>query len=99
MSDEENEKIQEAIKDYLENIPKPDESDPDREKKIFTYLYLRMAFNISYDYKAELGATQAGFIRDRLTDRVFEAYNLARWPSTWFIFMFWLCKDSRETFN
>ena len=41
--------IKKAIVKYLEGLPEIPENDPDREKKIFTYIYTKMAHTIKYD--------------------------------------------------
>lgn len=45
-------KIKKAIKEFLTGVPTIDLSDPDREKKIFTYIYTKMAHTITYDNSA-----------------------------------------------
>lgn len=46
-------KIKEKIHDeYISNIPQIPEDDPNREKKVFTYIYEKIANNVLYDEKA-----------------------------------------------
>lgn len=44
--------IKKEIVNFLKDMPKFDESEPDREKKIFTYIYTKMSYLITYDYLA-----------------------------------------------
>ena len=43
------EKIKIKIAEYIQNIPQVMEDDPDKEKKIFTYIYSKIAKNIFYE--------------------------------------------------
>jgi hypothetical protein len=69
--------IKKKILEYIKNIPQIPADDPDREKKIFTYLYVKMAQNIVYDEQAAKWADLTGYGRDMTRDRVEEASYLA----------------------
>lgn len=57
--------IKEKIKlEYIDGLPKIPDEDPDKEKKLFTYLYIKMAQNIQYDYFASELASATGYARD-----------------------------------
>ena len=62
--------------EYIQNIPQISMDDPDREKKIFTYLYIKIAQNISYDEEAADFSSYTGYEREMTIDRVYEASNL-----------------------
>lgn len=56
-------KIKEKVKAIIEDIPK-DITEPDREKKVFTYLYTKLAYMIEYDELAESYVGLGGYERE-----------------------------------
>jgi len=67
-------KIKEKIAEIIRNIPK-EINEPDKEKKIFTYIYTRLAHLIAYDeFAASAGRT--GYERDMSEPYITKASNL-----------------------
>lgn len=69
-------KIKKAITDYLKNVPHPDPSDPDAQKKVFSYIYTKMAHTVKYDETACRYSSMAGYYREMTEDYVAAASNL-----------------------
>lgn len=68
--------VKEKINTYISQIPDIPNDDPDREKKIFTYLYIRLAEDIQYDEVASRAAGSTGYYRDMSEDYVSAANSL-----------------------
>ena len=68
--------IKKKLLEYIQNIPNISDDDPNKEKKIFTYLYIKIAQNIIYDEEATEFAGYVGYARDMTENRVSEANNL-----------------------
>ena len=69
-------KIKQKINEYTSGIPDIPETDPNREKKIFTYLYMKMAQNIKYDERASIACDLTGYDRDAADWIITSASNL-----------------------
>lgn len=68
--------IKEKINEYISGIPDIPKTDPNREKKIFTYLYMKMAQNIIYDERASRACNLVGYERDFADNLITAAGNL-----------------------
>jgi len=68
--------IKEKIQEYIKNIPEVSDDDPDKEKKIFTYIYEKMAYNITYDDYAADCVGLTGYERDMTEEMVNRASGL-----------------------
>ncbi len=68
--------VKEKINTYISQIPDIPIDDLDREKKIFTYLYIRLAEDIKYDEVASRAASSTGYYRDMSEDYVIAANSL-----------------------
>lgn len=68
--------IKKKLLEYIKNVPKVSQDDPDKDKKIFTYLYIKIAQNISYSEKAAKCADYVGYEREMTEHIVEEASNL-----------------------
>lgn len=68
--------VKKKINTYSSQIPEIPNTDPDREKKIFTYLYIRLAEDIKYDDHAAEAADFTGYYREMSADYVEAANSL-----------------------
>lgn len=68
--------IKKAILEFLKDVPKKDPNDPDSEKKIFSYIYTKIAYNIKYDELASEYSELVGYGREMTEDYVKRASNL-----------------------
>lgn len=68
--------IKREMNKYTSGIPDIPETDPNREKKIFTYLYMKMAQNIKYDERASEACGLTGYYRDAADWLITSASNL-----------------------
>jgi len=69
-------KIKQKMSEYTKNVPKVSNDDPDKEKKIFTYIYERIAKNISYDERVAGWCGLSGYDRDMAEVSIERASNL-----------------------
>lgn len=69
-------KIKQTIKKIKEDVPNIPVDDPDREKKIFSYVYTRLAYMINYDTFALERSNVTGYQREMLEDRLAEARSM-----------------------
>jgi len=56
--------IKKAIQEFLKGMPKFDKADPDYQKKVFTYVYVKLALMVKYDTKASKMADKPGYALD-----------------------------------
>lgn len=68
-------KIKQKIAEIVESIPQ-DIEEPDREKKVFTYLYSKLAFLIKYDEFASSTVGLSGYDREMTEPYRTKASNL-----------------------
>ena len=68
--------IKKAINDFIKNLPKVDVNDSDAQKKIFSFIYTKMAYLIKYDEVACRACDYTGYERDMSQDVVERASNL-----------------------
>lgn len=68
--------IKAAISDYVKHAPHPDPSDPDAQKKVFSYIYTKMAHTVKYDETACRYSNLTGYAKDMTEDYVAAASNL-----------------------
>ena len=67
--------IKESIKEYIQGIPPIEKDDPDREKKIFSYLYVMMACQLSFDKIYNGISKLSGYGRELAEDKYLEIVN------------------------
>ena len=75
--------IKRRILEYIQNIPQISLDDPDREKKLFTYIYIQIGQNIIYDEKAATYTSYTGYFREMTGEIVEAANNLERRDDNW----------------
>lgn len=68
--------IKKELLENTKNVPQTAENDPDREKKIFTYLYIKVAQKIQYDEKASKACDLTGYERDAADKIINDASDL-----------------------
>ena len=68
--------IKEKINEYISGIPNIPETDLNREKKIFTYIYMKIAQNIIYDERASEACSLTGYGREMSENLINSASNL-----------------------
>lgn len=68
--------IKKKILKIVEKAPKPALDDPDREKKIFAYVYVVLANMIEYDEQASKAMDMNGYYRERAYDDIERAKGL-----------------------
>ena len=56
--------IKKAIHDFLLGMPDFDKNDPNYEKKVFSYVYVKLALTVKYDTKAAKIASKPGYALD-----------------------------------
>ena len=69
-------KMKIAINEMLKKVPKVDANDPDAQKKVFSYIYTKMAHLVSYDELAAKYCDAVGYERDKMSDVVNRASGL-----------------------
>ena len=68
--------IKKIILDIVKECPQPPFGDPDREKKIFSYIYVKLAQMIKYDEFASKAIHAGPYARDIADKRLTEAAGL-----------------------
>ena len=68
--------IKKKILRIVQNAPKPALDDPDREKKIFAYVYVVLANMIEYDELVSKAMDRGGYYRDMASDDIERAKGL-----------------------
>lgn len=62
-----------AIESFFRDMPEYDTADPNREMKIFTYIYTKLSEMVTYDHFASEASNLSGYYLDRATDLLNEA--------------------------